>query len=131
MLRYMLDTDTVSYALRNDGHVDANLRRHSRTEVCISAITLVELRFGAEKRLSRSLHEKIDIFARTVAVLAFDKAAADASGRLAAQLAARGTPIGEIDALIAGHALSANLTLVTNNVKHFARVVGLSTENWL
>jgi tRNA(fMet)-specific endonuclease VapC len=66
-----------------------------------------------------------------VEVLPFDELASMAAGRLRALLAAAGTPIGHFDTLIAGHALSLNLTLVTQNVKHFAQVPGLKIANWL
>lgn len=66
-----------------------------------------------------------------VAVLPFDDACASRFGALASDLAARGTPLGELDVLIASHALAVKATLVTNNVKHFTRVKGLTVENWL
>jgi tRNA(fMet)-specific endonuclease VapC len=61
----------------------------------------------------------------------FDHRAADRFGAVATALARRGTPIGTFDTLVAAHALSLNLTLVTSNTEHFARVAGLRTENWL
>jgi len=77
------------------------------------------------------LHELIDAFITNVAVLPFDDTCAAHFGVLAAELAARGTPIGNFDVLIAAHAIAAEATLVTNNVKHFARVHALKVENWL
>ena len=61
----------------------------------------------------------------------FDETCADHFGKMASQLAHRGSPIGDFDALIAAHALALALTLVTNNVKHFSRVDGLAVENWM
>lgn len=127
----MLDTDTVSFALRGEGNVAARIVEHVPSQLCISAITLSELRFGADKRGSRKLHRLIDAFTNAVEVAAFDAGAATALGRLATLLRARGTPIGDFDTLIAAHALALGITLVTSNSKHFTRVTGLKTESWL
>ena len=131
MPEYMLDTDTVSFALRGRGRVAARLLEHRPSQVCISSITLGELRFGAEARRSRKLHNLIGAFVDTVAVVPFDRSAADRFGGVAASLARRGEPIGTFDTLMAAHALSLGLTFVTNNARHFGRVVGLKTENWV
>lgn len=126
----MLDTDSVSYALRGEGNVAGRILQHRPSELCISAITLAELRFGAHKRGSRKLHRLIEVFAESVAAVPFDADAADAFGRLAADLALRGTPIGTLDAMIAAHALVQKVVLVTHNRKHFARVPQLRSESW-
>ncbi|HEY6081795.1 MAG TPA: PIN domain-containing protein [Polyangiaceae bacterium] len=129
--RFMLDTDTVSFLLRGEGNAGANLTAHAPSQVCISAITLSELRFGADKRASKRLHKLIDTFTASVEVASFDVEAAAAFGRICSGLASAGKPIGVLDTLIAAHALSLDLTLVTNNTKHFSRVRGLKTRNWL
>lgn len=130
MPRYMLDTDTVSFALRGRGQVATHLLQHRPSEICISSITLAELRFGAEARRSRKLHGLIETFVETITVVSFDQRAADRFAEVATSLARRGEPIGTFDTLIAAHALSLWLTLVTNNSKHFERVRGLKIENW-
>ena len=127
---FMLDTDTVSFALRGLGNVGSQLQSHKRSELCLSAITLAELRFGADKRKSRRIHRAIDAFLTGVDVLPFDAAAAAKFGVVGSALAASGAPIGQMDTLIAAHALSVNMTLVTNNEKHFSKVAGLKIENW-
>jgi len=129
-LEYMLDTDSVSYALRGEGNVGTRILDHKPSELCISAITLGELRFGAHKRDSKKLHKLIDTFTASVSPQDFDVDAADEYGRLALELASRGTPIGVFDAMIAAHARARKLTLVTNNEKHFRKVPGLQNENW-
>jgi len=129
-LEYMLDTDSVSYALRSEGNVGTRILDHKPSELCISAITLGELRFGAHKRDSKKLHKLIDTFTASVSPQDFDVDAADEYGRLALELASRGTPIGVFDAMIAAHARARKLTLVTNNEKHFRKVPGLQNENW-
>lgn len=130
MARYMLDTDTVSFALRGQGRAAVCLLEHPPSEVCISSISLAELRFGADAKQSRKLHRLIDTFVAAVAVVPFDQAAADQFASVAASLKRRGEPIGTFDTLMAAHALSLGLTLVTNNARHFTRVAGLRTENW-
>jgi len=131
MPEYMLDTDTVSCALRGQGRVAARLLEHRPSQICISSITLAELRFGAETRRSRRLHRLTSTFIDSVAVVAFDQRAADRFATVPTSLARRGAPIGTFDTLMAAHALSLGLTFVTNNTQHFARVVGLKTENWV
>lgn len=128
---YMLDTDTVSFALRGHGQVASRLLDHRPSELCISSITLGELRYGAGMRRSRRLHQLIDTFVETIAVAPFDGTAADRFGAIAAVLARRGTPIGGFDALIGAHALALGQTLVTNNLKHFHRIPGLRAESWV
>ena len=130
MALFMLDTDTVSFALRGVGAVATRLAEHRPSELCVSAITIAELRFGADKRRSRKIHRAIDQFLSGVDVLAFDNAAAVRFGAVAAVLAASGAPIGQMDTLIASHALSVAATLVTNNQRHFSQVRGLELENW-
>lgn len=131
MPEFMLDTDTVSFALRGHGRVATRLRAQRPSQICLSSITLGELRFGAAARQSRKLHRLIDVFVAAVTVVAFDQGAADSFAPVAAALARRGEPIGTFDTLIAAHAVSLELTLVTNNAKHFKRVAGLRTENWV
>lgn len=130
MPTYMLDTDTVSFALRGAGNVGATLLQRTPAELCMSSITLAELRYGAERRGAKKLHTMIDTFARIIAVLPFDVAAALHFGRIGAALAADGVPIGQMDTMIAAHASSLGLVLVTNNTRHFDRVSGLRLENW-
>ena len=131
MPEFMLDTDTVSWALRGRGAVSTRLLEHRPSQLCISSITLAELRFGADAKGSRTLHGLIDTFVQSVAVMPFDEVAADRFGPVASALTRRGEPIGTFDTLMAAHALSLGLTFVTNNAKHFQRVAGLKTANWV
>ncbi|MBI4863774.1 MAG: PIN domain-containing protein [Candidatus Riflebacteria bacterium] len=127
---FMLDTDTVSHAMRGLSNVAGRLVQYGRARVCISSLTLAELRFGASRRKSKRIHALIDAFTSDVDVLAFDAAAAGRFGVVATALADAGNPIGLMDTLIAAHALDQNLTLVTQNTKHFGRVPGLNVVNW-
>ena len=130
MALFMLDTDTVSFALRGLGRVAFHLQNHKRSELCLSAITVAELRFGADKRESRRIHHAVDAFLSGVDVWPFDAAAAAKLGIIGSALASTGVPIGQMDTLIAAHALSVSATLVTNNEKHFSKVAGLKIDNW-
>jgi tRNA(fMet)-specific endonuclease VapC len=130
MPRFMLDADTVSYAIRGQGQVAARILEHQPSELCISSITWAELRFGAEAKRSPKLRRAIASFGKDVTVMPFDQAAADRFAVVGAALARRGKPIGSFDTLVAAHALSLGLTVVTNNTKHFGRVPKLRVENW-
>jgi tRNA(fMet)-specific endonuclease VapC len=130
-VKYVLDTDSVSFALRGQGDVAARIKAHKPSDLCVSAITVAELRYGADRKGSRKLHGLIDTFASAIEVAPFDEAAALEFGRIGSLLADRGTPTGEFDVLIAAHAVALRRTLVTNNVRHFSKVPGLSLENWV
>src|SRR3712207_4785123 len=104
-MTYLLDTDSVSFALRGQGRVAERIRGEKPSSLAMSAITVAELRFGADRKGSRKLHGLIDTFAAAIEVVAFDEAAALELGRIGSLLAERGTPIGEFDVLIAAHAV--------------------------
>ena len=131
-MRYLLDTDTCSYAIRGDSAaLDARLAKEKPDALAISAVTRAELMFGLEKRgnpraLSRVVHGFLD----RITVMPWDTAAADHFARLRASLERGGTPIGVMDTMVAGHALALKATLVTNNLKHFQQVAALRLENW-
>jgi len=126
----MLDTDTISFALRGEGRVGAKILSNDPSALCVSAISVAELRFGADHRGSSRLHAKIDTFIRNIEIVPFDDVCARHFGTIASALARKGTPIGQLDVLIAATAIAARATLVTNNVKHFIRIRDLRVENW-
>jgi tRNA(fMet)-specific endonuclease VapC len=132
MPRYMLDTDTCSYVMRRSP--DSVIKRLARvpvSDVCISVITKSELLFGFEVSPKRRQDEAaLAAFLRYVEALEFPNEACLHYAKIRADLKARGTMIGGNDLLIAAHARSLELTLVTNNSQEFKRVRGLSIENW-
>jgi tRNA(fMet)-specific endonuclease VapC len=132
MPRYMLDTDTCSYIMKRSH--DAVLKRLTKvpvSDVCISVITKSELLFGVEVSPKRRQDEAaLDAFLRHVEVLDFPDKAASHYAKIRADLKSRGAMIGANDLLIAAHARSLGLTLVTNNAREFRRVRNLSIENW-
>ena len=132
MLRYMLDTDICIFVLRHQ-HPELNdrLDRHAES-LAISSVVLSELYFGAENSARpEQNHRVLESFAARLVVLPFDTPAAFHSGRVRAELRRSGQSIGAYDLMIAGHARSAGLALVTNNAREFGRVPGLLLENWL
>jgi tRNA(fMet)-specific endonuclease VapC len=133
MPRYMLDTDTCSYIMRRSD--DAVLKRLARipvSDICVSVITKSELLYGVEISPKR-MHDKaaLEAFLRYVEVLDFPQQASSHYARIRADLKAKGAMIGANDLLIAAHARSLALTLVTNNTREFKRVRDLSIENWV
>jgi tRNA(fMet)-specific endonuclease VapC len=129
-MKYLLDTDTVSNFLRGN----PNLRKRlSNTfgQWGISAITHAELVTHQFKTKSGVVEDLIAEFLKDVDTVPFEAADALEAGRLTARLKMAGSPIGMADTLIAGHALSLSVILVTNNTKHFSVVPGLSIDNWL
>ena len=129
-MKYLLDTDTISFALRGQAGVAQRLLAHHPFQLAVSSISVAELRYGADRKSSKRLHAVISSFLSPLEIVPFDTNAADLFGRLGSLLAERGTPIGDFDVLIAAHAVSLKRILVTNNVRHFSRVPGLKIENW-
>ena len=131
MLRYMLDTNICIYTIKNKpAAVRAQFQKH-QDHMCISSIVLTELLYGAEKseNPAKSL-AVVEGMAARLEVLDFDTHAAAHAAEIRAELAKQGTPIGHYDVLIAGHARSQGLVLVSNNLREFERVDGLRLENW-
>ena len=132
MTLYILDTNTVSVALRGAAGLDERLQRLDPAQWCISAVTRAELRYGvALKPGATKLSQYVDAFLRSTTTAPWDQAAADAHGLLRAKLRRAGTPIGDFDEMIAAHALALEATLVTDNTRHFQMVDGLALENWV
>lgn len=132
-MRYLLDTDTASYAIRGSfPALDARLARAPARDLAISVITRAELLFGVERRDNpRGLARVVHAFLDRMTIPPWDNAAADSFAKLRAQLERQGTPIGFADTMIAAHALALKAALVTNNQKHFQNVKGLALENWI
>ena len=128
---YMLDTDMASYVIRGtDSMVMENFSQYF-SKLCISSITAAELQFGAVKKNSKPLTEKVDAFCELLPVKSWNLEAAVRYGKLRAELEKEGTPLAAMDLLIAASALTEGAVLVTNNEAHFSKVKHLSIENWL
>lgn len=131
MLNYMLDTNICIYTIRNQPAQvrDSFIRHHE--QLCVSAVTVMELIYGAEKSSVPAKNMAVvDRFLARLAQIDYDRRAAKHTGQLRAELRKKGAPIGAYDQMIAGHARSLGLVLVTNNEREFSRVPGLRIENW-
>ena len=132
MMRYMLDTCICSYILKQrPASVKARFDRIDANVLCVSAVTLAELYYGAARHpKGEAIRKEIDDFVSRLAVVAGDEVAADHYGVIRAGLEKRGSPIGAMDMMIAAHARSIKATVVTNDLGHFTRIPGLQVEDW-
>ncbi len=132
-MRYMLDTNICVYSIkRKPEHVFQKLREHDPEEICISSVTYAELVHGVEK--SQKIEKNriaLALLLANIQILDFDTSAAEAYGKIRADLEKKGIPLGPLDMMIAGHAKSLGYTVVTNNTKEFNRIQGLKIENWV
>lgn len=132
MLKYLLDTNIVIYVIkRRPPEVHEQFNRH-HDHMALSAVTLAELMHGVEKSSdpARNL-AVVEDFCSRLSILPYGEKAAAHYGAIRAVLERRGDSIGVNDLHIAAHARSEGLTLVSNNLREFARVPGLLTENWV
>lgn len=131
-MTYMLDTNICIYAMKKKPQlVLRRFKDELYNGICISAITLAELEYGMKHSSNPLKNEQALLrFLAPLSILPFGSAAASEYGALRAYLQSQGTPIGPLDMLIAGHARSEGLVLVTNNVREFERVPHLKIENW-
>ena len=130
-MRFLLDTDTCIYALRQNEAVLRRMLAQSRADVAVSVITEAELRTGAAKSSAAGKTARlVENFLKPLTVLEFTSEDAVAYARVRAKLERAGKPIGPLDTLIAAQAVRHALTLVSNNQREFGRVSGLLVENW-
>ena len=130
---YLLDTNICIYLIKQKPpQILAKFNRYTLDDLGISAISVAELQYGVQKsRFPAQNQAALEQFLLPLNIVDFDYAAAIAYGRIRAQLEAHGTPIGAMDLLIAAQALSANLTIITNNTREFSRIPSLRVLNWL
>lgn len=131
-MKYMLDTNICIYAIKHKTEtVIKNFLSHEPEEMCISAVTYAELMYGVEKSMAIEKNRiAISLFLSPLTILEFQASAAEEYGKVRAEPESKGMPIGPMDLLIAGHARSEGLILVTNNTREFCRVEGLVVEDW-
>jgi len=128
---YLLDTDICSYVMKEYPiEVLQKFDTVNAEQLCTSAITKAELLYGAEKLQSKRLTQLVNRFLQRVRVMPWPEKAALIYARKRSELERVGTPIGNMDLLIAAHAMAINATVVTNNTRHFSKVPDLSFENW-
>jgi tRNA(fMet)-specific endonuclease VapC len=129
---FMLDTNICIYTIKNrPAEVIQKVKEFSPSDLVISAITVCELEYGASKSTNPEKNRQTLVkFLAPFEICPFNEQAASHYGDIRAHLERNGNLIGAMDLLIAAHARSLSLTLVTNNLNEFQRVPGLSTVNW-
>ena len=130
---YLLDTNMCIYIMKNSfPAATKHLLSLSPDEVSVSSVTLFELEYGAAKsNWGARTRENLYAFLSPFSIIPFDAGDAACAGRLRAELAAQGSPVGPYDIQIAAQALARDLTVVTHNTGEFSRVQGLKIEDWL
>jgi tRNA(fMet)-specific endonuclease VapC len=131
-VKYLLDTNVcVDFLNRRYPRVTERIRSSSPEDLYLSSVVVAELRYGADRsERRRQNHERLDVLTDEIQCLDFDLAAARVYGHIRSILEAEGAPIGPYDMMIAAHALSQELILVTDNEREFRRISGLEIENW-
>ena len=130
MTGYMLDTHICSYMIkRRPPTLVEKFERHAET-LSVSVMTAAGLRFGAQKVGRPALTELVEEYLERVAILDWNNEATVPYARIRSGLERSGKPMGNMDLLIASHAVSQGMTLVTNNIKHFVNAPGLKVEVW-
>ncbi|WP_340613627.1 type II toxin-antitoxin system tRNA(fMet)-specific endonuclease VapC [Xenorhabdus thailandensis] len=132
MIKYMLDTNICIYTIKNKPQKVRDAFYQHYGQLCISFVTLMELIYGSER--SENPKKNLDIiegFAARLEIMNYGFDAAAHTGQIRAELAKKGKPIGPYDSMIAGHARSLGMVLVTNNTREFERVLGLRIEDWV
>jgi tRNA(fMet)-specific endonuclease VapC len=130
MSEIMLDTDISSYIIRRRPAALLDKFQKHADSLCVSVITAAELRFGAEKAGRAQLTDLVEGYLERVAILDWTAGVCAHYARIRAALERAGKPIGNLDLMIASHAVSLRATLVTNNIRHFSMVPGLKVEAW-
>jgi len=127
----LLDTNICIYIINaRPPEVLARFKQYGLGDIGVSSVVAAELASGVAKSGSARNRQALEMFLAPLAMLPFDDAAVWAYGALRAELERRGTPIGALDTLIAAHALSQQVQLVTNKTREFAQVPGLQLADW-
>jgi len=131
-MRYMLDTNICIYLIKKKpSSVVDRFMALEPGEICISSIVYSELVFGVEKSDYRARNRRaLTMFLALIPIVDYGISAAECYGRIRADLENKGTPIGNMDTMIAAHAMAEGCVLVSNNLREFDRIEGLKTENW-
>ena len=126
---HMLDTNIVSHLVRQHPEVVNRYSHITPEKMCISSVTEAELLYGVAKKQNNKLHETIMEFLKTITIFDWDSAAAATYGELRAAMEKKGKVMGDLDQLIAAHAISRGTTIVTND-RAFGMVQNLTVEDW-
>jgi len=131
-MRYLLDTCVISDFIKGEPNTQARLTQTLPTDIAVSVITVMELRYGLliNPQRAQKVEPAISSFLTSVTILPFGNVEAEQAVQIRATLKTQGRPIGAYDVLIASTALQHNLLMVTANQREFDRVPSLQTENW-
>jgi tRNA(fMet)-specific endonuclease VapC len=130
-VKYLVDTDICIYVInQRPRKVIERFQQAVVGDVAVSSVTVAELAFEVAKTGSQRNRDALQAFLLPLEIVTFDLEAALTYGDVRAELEAKGKPLGPLDTMIAAHARTLGLTLVTNNVREFKRVRGLAVENW-
>ncbi|OPX35891.1 MAG: VapC toxin family PIN domain ribonuclease [Desulfobacteraceae bacterium 4484_190.1] len=132
-MKYLIDTNICIYIMnKRPTGIIHKFKQFDVGEIGVSTITVSELQYGVSKSKNRRLNkQRIEEFLFPLEILPYDEIASTIYGDIRVQSEKRGEPIGPLDLLIAAHALSRNLVLISNNEKEFKRVKNLKVENWV
>ena len=131
-MRFLLDTNILSSLIRDpQGRIAERIKIVGEQSICTSIVVAAELRYGAAKKASPRLTEQVEAVLGVIEILPLELPVDEIYGSIRTQLELAGTPVGGNDLLIAAHAITLDLTLVSDNEREFARVAGLRIENWL
>lgn len=129
---YLLDTNILSDLIKHPtGKIFSKIQEVEEEKICTSIIVACELKFGAVKKNSSRLKDRVNLILDWIPVLPLASTVEEDYASIRTNLEKQGTPIGGNDLLIAAHALSLDLTVVTNNIREFSLVPNLKYENWL
>lgn len=133
MIKYLIDTNTCIYIMnKRPAGIIQKFKRFTIGDIGVSTITVSELEYGAAKSKNSKLNnQRLEEFLSPLEILPYDEIAANNYGDIRHKLEKRGELIGPLDLLIAAHAVSKNLILITNNEKEFKRVKNLKIRNWV
>jgi tRNA(fMet)-specific endonuclease VapC len=128
---YMFDTDIIGYLARGTSvALKKKLEKENPENLALSSVAYAEISYGLEKKGSKSTAAKVHALIDNIRITAFDRAAADMYAKIRAQLERSGTPLENMDMLIAASAMSEGAVLVTHNTKHFKKINDLKIEDW-
>ncbi|MEB3340437.1 type II toxin-antitoxin system VapC family toxin [Okeania sp.] len=129
---YLLDTNIISELIKNPrAIIFSKIKEVGEDKVCTSIIVACELKFGARKKKSQKLIEKLETILSKIKILPLTDPVEEYYAEIRTYLESQGIPIGGNDLLIAAHALTLNLTVITANLSEFSRIPNLKVENWL
>ena len=131
-MMFLIDTNICIYIMNDHPpQIIQKFKEIGIGNICISSITVSELQFGVfkSKQIKKNI-KRLEEFLSPFEILSYDENASTFYGKIRSSLEKQGTVIGPLDMLIAAHALSENLTVITNNEKEFKRVKSLKVENW-